>query len=115
MAHTPGPWKVGPEKNWVCSESVPDNIDPTRTSGWGGYNQGFVCDLDDGEYHKYGNKQEMLDNACLIAAAPDLLEAAKDVLALLKLIHRSSAHWDEPLRQKIRQLKTAIEKAENKI
>jgi len=43
--------------------------------GYGFGDNGFICDLDDGEYHEYDNRAEMEANARLIAAAPELLEA----------------------------------------
>jgi len=72
--HTPGPWFV--DDSSVIAH-VPTGSNRVHGYGYGCGSQGFICDLDDGEYHEYNDKNEMRANARLIAAAPDLLAACK--------------------------------------
>lgn len=79
MAHTPGPWRVDP----ISPGIVRINNDPTC---------GILVGL--------------RDNALLVAAAPDLLEAARAVLAKECLITTSAGYLE------YRALEAAIAKAE---
>jgi hypothetical protein len=75
VAHTPGPWFVreGPRgrSTDIFSPSRPDTLATTAFHGW--------------------NAEEMEANAQLIAAAPDLLEALKAVIAISDRKHDA---WD---------------------
>jgi hypothetical protein len=93
-AHTPGPWQYenSDETHWI----VPDT--EVRNGLW------CVAQI-------YGPDVEA--NARLIAAAPDLLDLAKDIAGL---DHRYLAHGDNVLANALREWKaaarTAIAKAE---
>lgn len=74
VGHTPGPWWLhGPE-----------------LSVYGGLKSQIVCRLHDAHGNAYGNWQA---NARLIAAAPELLEALRDLRSYLKLGISPSSHW----------------------
>lgn len=70
--HTPGPWVISEDETGVES---PGQMPTTAYHNDG---QPDVCHLEDGEYISYKSKEEMLANAQLIAAAPELLLALKD-------------------------------------
>lgn len=69
-AHTPGPWCVedpmGPESLWIVQEDK-------ETYEWFPI---AVCNMPDEEDHNFTGS-EVVANARLIAAAPELLEAAQ--------------------------------------
>ena len=67
---TPGPWEA---YNSVVHTTKKDSLPPDRTWGYG-LNDGFICCLDDGEYHNYSDPEECAANAHLIAAAPEMYE-----------------------------------------
>ena len=67
MAHTPGPWVVGPIDDTVVTHLGKDGIR---------YEVAAV----DGDYNDPDEWPIMEANARLIAAAPDLLAALKEVL-----------------------------------
>lgn len=72
-AHTPGPWRFVNEPNnrLVVSESCSTDDGDAM----------LVLDLEHGAYD-YSDYGFSLDaNACLIAAAPDLLEVVKEIVA----------------------------------
>lgn len=79
---TPGPWETS------CSEEVQttkkDSLPPDRKWGYG-MNDGFICCLDDGEYHIYSDPEECKANANLIAAAPEMYAALKNAIEYLAL------------------------------
>ena len=50
---------------------------------------GFICVLDDGEYHEYSDPVEMKANADLIAAAPDMYDWQSATLDVLRQICKS--------------------------
>jgi len=76
MKHTPGPWESYETAVFSKSESLREH----RVHGYGFGDNGFICDLDDGEYHEYTDYGEMEANANLIAAAPDLLAACERMI-----------------------------------
>ena len=70
--HTPGPWSVTESSDW---------------SGMGGVSLGIddAYGMDGGrDYHLatvvHGDPDELKANACLISAAPELLEVAEGIL-----------------------------------
>lgn len=68
--HTPGPWTLADENNQCCSVQL-------------GTEHNLTANLDrqDGNTGKFViERSEMLANARLIAAAPELLEALKNAL-----------------------------------
>ncbi len=92
--HTPGPWRhdpvwnliYGPQEQEVCALHSAD------------------CGADNGHRCRRG---EVLDNATLIAAAPDLLAALKDMLLIDDWHDESIA--PRPL---VNRAKAAVKKAE---
>lgn len=63
--HTPGPWVIGDENNACCDVLL-------------GTDHNLTCSMDRRDNNTYDeviSREEMLANAKLIAAAPDLLEA----------------------------------------
>jgi hypothetical protein len=73
---TPGPWQIHGKAVFSNSKNIPDG----RVFGYGFGDKGFICDLDDGEYHEYNDREEMEANGRLIAAAPDLREALEQAV-----------------------------------
>jgi hypothetical protein len=93
--HTPGPWSLKSRNNpheWdVVKFDTPSSDDP-----W------FVAAVFDG-----AEGRASLDNARLIAAAPDLVAALR---ALTEFTERQTATWpDQP--QSLRSARTALAKA----
>jgi hypothetical protein len=74
MSYTPGPWEVG---DLVTLEGYDNTIPHHLVVGWiGGESGRTIADV--GEWKDRPNARE---DARLIAAAPDLLDALNDVLA----------------------------------
>ena len=69
--HTPGPWLIshrrGSQEAWISTHSKDTRLNYTQ---WDGFAVVYGCD----ESPKAG-EEVMLANACLIAAAPELLAA----------------------------------------
>lgn len=73
MAHTPGPWNVTNSHDWTGMEGVAFGIDDAAgMDGERDYHLATVV---------HGDPDELVANARLIAAAPDLLEALKGLVA----------------------------------
>ena len=85
--HTPGPWKVVGTEIWGANVKI--------ASGRGAYDE--------------KDRQKNKANARLIAAAPDLLEAAKGVLEIVRRSYRSD---DRGPGDRCSKLEDAIAKAE---
>jgi len=67
---TPGPWKIGKHTSQVVAINLPDNSQ---------YDRNKITDMDYyGGYLIAESIEE--DNAALIAAAPDLLQALIDIM-----------------------------------
>jgi hypothetical protein len=109
--HTPGPWELVPESDdhegslFVVSEYEVKN-------GCASAHWIAECDLQEDEGQNRAN-------ARLIAAAPDLLEAATEMLTELRRLRDSSpAEWDELVDVGLCNawdgIKAAIAKAEGK-
>lgn len=90
--HTPEPWK-----SYINGDETIIAIDGKRNDGY----QINICNVYVGHH-----EQELLSNARLIAAAPDLLKGSHAALVLL----RDSGFTDKT--KAIVLLKTAIAKAE---
>ena len=116
MKHTPGPWRIVVESHGdqpICDvllEEYSGNIYPTHDIG-----------IVDGDEYQLNHPQgfrflahltagsENIANACLIAAAPDLLEACKEAIIVI------SQHYSEEntcCDYRIDKIKQAIAKAE---
>jgi len=91
MKHTPGPWEA---RFNLHGQAVVNGIHGIQVAHFG----------DNSVYSKDGSysisKEEAMANARLFAAAPDLLEAAKDILDLKRTGREA---WEK--------LKAAIKKA----
>jgi hypothetical protein len=84
MKHTPGPWEVSQEipNSVVIIALWSDKVTPGNTATFGDYRGAHICEL---EYNSgVPTKEQAEANACLIAAAPDLLEACKNALESVK-------------------------------
>lgn len=90
MNHTPGQWLlVKGEVKWYIHSDTPDTI----------------CELSDGMYSNSSMRNGTMEaNACLIAAAPDLLAALKNLIDRDLIKDAYGDHVEEVL--------AAIEKAE---
>lgn len=75
--HTPGPWAISDYGSSIITNAA--DLPPGRTFGYG-CGSDHIASLNDGEYHEYADALEQAANARLIAAAPDLLEAARDLI-----------------------------------
>ena len=69
MEHTPGPWHIPKDMTYTIRQVNNDNV--------------TICSAKNSQYVKAGEAQA---NACLIAAAPDLLEACKRMLRQYKIV-----------------------------
>lgn len=135
--HTPGPWEVnhwrqnegglrsyGKENGvWYFSGDLIDDeyyqvaakIDPMKHHIQGDFQGAHICRIVDFKHQDGG--QESLANAKLIAAAPDLLKALKELIPLAEdgyALHRKNASHQEFLnddRECIEFAKEAIKKA----
>ena len=100
---TPGPWVVDKYANGVDLGYKPDH---ERTWGYGCGN-GFVCDLNDGEYHEYCSQDEQRANAEFIAAArqdiPDLLAEVERLRAENKRLERQVMQLAEAEQMRARE------------
>lgn len=75
---TPGPWIV--KKNRAVYAKRYKKLPKDRVYGYGlADNEGFICVLEDEEYHVYADKQECKANASLISAAPEMYETLNDI------------------------------------
>jgi hypothetical protein len=85
--HTPGPWKIEPELRSDIVRIMPDN----------GIVQGSLVPV---------ASRVSPENAALIAAAPDLLEALREVVNTF-----TPEAWPEPQRSMLMNARAAIAKA----
>ncbi len=95
--HTPGPWKLHdprPTPFDVVAEVNGDQMPIVQLTHWGTSRMGDECQA----------------NACLIAAAPDLLKACKTAMPILHWANCHGSRCDEA----IAQVLTALAKAEGK-
>jgi hypothetical protein len=74
QAATPGPWNY--DDSSIQSLKLPEK---DRVHGYGYGTQGFICDLNDGEYHEYINKKEQDANGLFIARSRELVPKLADV------------------------------------
>lgn len=98
--HTPGPWIIG--------DCHPDNGAVRITS-----KKDHVCvllNLPDDEASEEENREQVKANARLIAAAPELLSALKDLFKQCAMTHR---YWGDG--DNTRQADEAVERAKNLI
>lgn len=105
MKHTPGPWRVGPSNDVQGRYADSSQI-------WVPHGAVSHCVVASVNYHLSQSEA----NARLIAAAPDLLKAAKEVLAGLNArIDAALADGGHavPVFHGIAELHAAIAKAEN--
>jgi len=77
----PGKWKVDDYNSAVAISPAPKE---TRVHGYGYGNQGFVCDLNDGEYHEYHSEDEQANTAKFIAVSHNLAPAMLEVLGMIR-------------------------------
>lgn len=79
MSHTPGPWEIGFRNDY--HQSVTSGTTPIVSLPNAQEYRGAPC----GSVYSQGKTQEEIDaNACLIAAAPDLLQSCKKAEQLYK-------------------------------
>lgn len=101
MTHTPGPWRVweaGKESWEICEPS-----NPNRQSHFANVRVGNMW----GEEGKA--------NARLIASAPELLEALKDLVsAEEQYVEDAKAQLDDPISDAVESARAAIAKAEGR-
>lgn len=90
--HTPGPWTIGDENNQhveICIGDAVANLD--RQDRYG--------------LHMVFSREEMLANAHLIAAAPDLLEALDAALEAECRLMDYRPEWEDHARAAIAKAK----------
>lgn len=80
--HTPGPWKATPDKPNAHRYQIVANAHDNILAEVLAYGVGMV---DEGETAPWHNAR---DNANLIAAAPELLEALKGIFEQCALVHK---------------------------
>lgn len=73
----PGKWKVDEYNDAVDISPAPKE---TRVHGYGYGDQGFICDLNDGEYHEYYSEEEQANTAKFIAESRNLAPVMLSVL-----------------------------------
>ena len=105
--HTPGPWSVGEvshkkQRVDIDSRSYDEFMDNQR---WTGLARTYGCE----DYPEKGS-EAMMANARLIAAAPELLEALRGMLALDEE-HHQRGHCDDDVCAEVRKARAAIAKA----
>ncbi len=106
-AHTPGPWKVDPR----YPSEVQTLDDRSISSCWHSQCEGqditligiLPCSL-----------EESAANACLMAAAPDLLEALKSMRRLAAVHMKARGFSAEDIEQSFPQTDAALAKAEGR-
>ena len=112
--HTPGPWNANDIKDsWADKEAK------LARSVWTLDGEKFICSA---MPEKFMGKKEIADeetasaNCKLIAAAPDLLEACKSALLILRASRADNfahtAEFKTQISYRIIKLEAAIEKAE---
>ena len=81
MKHTKGPWKVDEKTEYTISVHAPwsDRVKVVEEQTFGDYRGALICEM----HYNSGvpTKEKALANAKLIAAAPDMLEVCKSILA----------------------------------
>ena len=89
MSHSPGPWK---SETWDYSEADPPRQDLVIVNGKYRIAQ-VCCDFDENPYEVA--KQKAQNNAHLIAAAPDLLEALQYLINTVQPSNDPVEGWFE--------------------
>ena len=93
MTYTPGPWEVDPKAQ--CRIREIQNLDTVATTG---------CDG--------SHRDEWEANARLIAAAPDLLAALKDLIADVENVDSEANDWSQQVC--VMNARAAIARAEGR-
>ena len=105
---TPGPWQVHSDYTLEGLTTVIANIDGEIIDGTTHYTFDFVCDtLGDDDARSSGVAKA---NAVLICAAPDMLQALKDLSFAAQITGGTAGH-DEHLCAAIAKASAAIAKA----
>ena len=78
----PGKWKVDEYNDAVDISPAPKE---TRVHGYGYGDQGFICDLNDGEYHEYYSEEEQANTAKFIAESRNLAPVMLSVLECFRV------------------------------
>ena len=105
--HTPGPWTIGKVSHKKQRVDI-DSLHADQTVGhqtWRGLARAYGCEDMPAE-----GTAAMLANARLIAAAPELLEALRGMLALDEE-HHQRGHCDDDVCAEVRKALAAIAKA----
>ena len=105
MSHTKGPW--------VVDKKYPLTIRPTR--GVSGHGDCPICNVSIADlgilYGAHGNLSPVFEeakaNANLIAAAPELLEAAEKALSYMRLHKYADKAWADDLESAINKARGA--------
>jgi hypothetical protein len=101
MSHTPGPWTIGDENNACCEVLL-------------GTEHNLTCLMDRRDNNTCAeviSRDEMLANALLIAAAPELLKVALHCRDLLMRYEINRINGDEISDQALAKINAAIAKA----
>jgi hypothetical protein len=98
---TPGPWRTSDSGEWTA------NHDGFGSSCYQGIKDelGNVVALAVAHDPKHFSDPDTQANACLIAAAPDLLEALQEVV---KLANQAHDHWDNDRDAKVGKILLAL-------
>jgi len=101
---TPGPWEIGDENNASC-EVCPRDVDITISmSRYDRFSDKFLIERD-----------EMLANAHLIAAAPDMYEALDTLVAVVGLTAFKHEGQRQVLQEAVDLSVAALKKARGEI
>ena len=113
MSHTPGPWKVGHDVsgiNYNANIVYAPTGDPLTANAVA---QVYGIAMHRGLHELPPGSEAGLANARLIAAAPELLDVARDARSVLRMADRSDA-WRAERDRVVTKLEAAIAKAEGK-
>jgi len=91
--HTPRPWKIDTtSQQGIITVVSPwtDNNRVENSATFGDYRGSIICQM---EYNNgVPTKEQAEANACLIATAPELLEALKEVSEAIRLMRKSDVN-----------------------
>ncbi|MNL54803.1 hypothetical protein D3C87_1781660 [compost metagenome] len=84
VKHTPGPWDSRGEVKWVGDENSQSKLYVGDIRPVSEDFRGQICTIQSADHIKGISREEAAANACLIKAAPELLDCLRELYAIVR-------------------------------